>query len=342
MAKPEDSTETTQVADAPCPEPQDGLICAYMLDAPDGEREVDWQDVVEWTKGSGCLWVHLDRSHPRAHDWIENESGISKLAADALLDEDTRPRCAPMGQAVLVNLRGVNLNPGADPEDMVSLRLYLEPDRVISVRHRRLLAAEDVRREIVAGADVSGPAEFLSRVADRLIHRMGPVISDLDDAIDELEDRVLNAGGRELRGEIADLRRRDIALRRYLAPQRDVLSRLQTDRIDFFTAEHKLRFRENADQLTRYVESLDTIRDRATVVNEELQNRLSERMNTTMYVLSLVAGVFLPLGFVTGLLGINVGGIPGTEYPWAFAIVTGCLFLVGLVELWLLRRLQMF
>jgi zinc transporter len=171
---------------------------------------------------------------------------------------------------------------------------------------------------------------------------MGPVIHEHEDAIDELEDRVLSASSSELRVEIADVRRRGIALRRYLAPQRDVLSRLQNDRIDFFESEHKLRFRENADQLTRYVENLDTIRERATIVSEELQNGLAERVNANMYLLSLVAGVFLPLGFLTGLLGINVGGIPGTEYPWAFGIVTGCLLLVGLVELWLLRRLRMF
>lgn len=338
-----ETKESTAGADTPSvPESRDGLICAYILDAPETEREVDWQDILEWTPGSGCLWVHLVGSDPRAREWIEKESGIPKLAADALLEDDTRPRCAPIDGAVLVNLRGVNLNPGSDPEDMVSLRLYLEADRVISVRLRRLLAVEDVRREIESREGISGPAELLSRIADRLIHRMGPVIHELEDAIDELEDRVLSASSSELRVEIADVRRRGIALRRYLAPQRDVLSRLQNDRIDFFESEHKLRFRENADQLTRYVENLDTIRERATIVSEELQNGLAERVNANMYLLSLVAGVFLPLGFLTGLLGINVGGIPGTEYPWAFGIVTGCLLLVGLVELWLLRRLRMF
>jgi zinc transporter len=74
------------------------------------------------------------------------------------------------------------------------------------------------------------------------------------------------------------------------------------------------------------------------VVQEELQNLLAERMNRTMYVLSLVTVVFLPLGLLTGLLGINVGGIPGTENDRAFTVVTVALVLLALVQLWFFRR----
>ena len=89
MTEPEDSPATKQQTDAPVRrEPQDGLICAYVLDAPEGEREVDWQDILEWRPGNGCLWVHLDRSYPRVREWTENESGVSQLAADALLDDE--------------------------------------------------------------------------------------------------------------------------------------------------------------------------------------------------------------------------------------------------------------
>ena len=76
------------------------------------------------------------------------------------------------------------------------------------------------------------------------------------------------------------------------------------------------------------MEDLDSARERAAVTQEELAGRLAEQMNKTMYVLSIVAAIFLPLGLITGLLGINVGGIPGVDSGWAFTIV--CLILIGI------------
>ena len=97
---------------------------------------------------------------------------------------------------------------------------------------------------------------------------------------------------------------------------------------------NRLQIREVTDSLIRYLEDLDSARDRASVTQEELANRISEQMNVRMYVLSLVAAIFLPLGFLTGLLGINVGGIPGAENKWAFGIFI--VILIGVVVLQIL------
>ncbi len=114
-----------------------------------------------------------------------------------------------------------------------------------------------------------------------------------------------------------------------MAPQREAISRLQSEKMSWLTAEDSVRLREVYDHLTRYLEDLDAARERAAVTQEELVSRLSEQTNNRMYVLSIVAAIFLPLGFLTGLLGINVGGIPGAEYKAAFTIF--CMFLVAIV-----------
>jgi zinc transporter len=137
-----------------------------------------------------------------------------------------------------------------------------------------------------------------------------------------------------LRLDLATLRRQTITLRRYLAPQRDAFAKLVTEKITWFDDDSRLRLREVSDRLIRNIEDLDAVRERAAVTQEELLSRLSDQMNTRMYVLSVVAAIFLPLGFLTGLLGINVGGIPGAEYPWAFLLFI--LFLVGIVAVQML------
>jgi zinc transporter len=316
----------------------DGLIAAYVLDGRGGGRELDWQGISSWKESDGVLWVHLDRTGSHTRAWLDAQRSIDPLCVEALLAEDTRPRSTLVRDGLLVNLRGVNLNPGADPEDMVALRAWIERNLVVTVRRRRVMAVQDISDELAAGHGPRVAADVLTMLASHLVARLGPIVADIDDAIDELEDQVLTQEHSQLRTQLGSLRRQAIALRRYLAPQRDVLLRLQGETAGFLENSHKFRFREIGDQLTRCVEDLDAARERAAVVQEELQNLLAERMNRTMYVLSLVTVVFLPLGLLTGLLGINVGGIPGTENDRAFTVVTVALVLLALVQLWFFRR----
>ena len=95
--------------------------------------------------------------------------------------------------------------------------------------------------------------------------------------------------------------------------------------------------RRLSDRLLRFVEDLDAVRDRAAVTQEELSARLAESMNRTMYVLSIVTAIFLPLGLLTGLLGVNVGGMPGEESEQAFAYVCVLMGVMAL-GLWALFR----
>jgi zinc transporter len=145
---------------------------------------------------------------------------------------------------------------------------------------------------------------------------------------------------REVRYTLVDLRRVAISLRRYVAPQRDALNRLSQLDEAWLDERVRGRLRETVDHVTRITEQLDEVRERSAVVQDELMNRLSQRMERTMYVLTVVATIMLPLGFLTGLLGINVAGIPGTETSWAFWAVCGILAAVAVVEVWVLRRLK--
>ena len=107
--------------------------------------------------------------------------------------------------------------------------------------------------------------------------------------------------------------------------------RVYHDKIIWINEYEKIQLREITDQLIRHIEELDTIKDKVALIQEELVNKLSEEMNTKMYVLSIISAIFLPLGFLTGLLGINVGGIPGADNPNSFYIFI--LILIGLVAI---------
>lgn len=315
----------------------EGLICAYALDGQGAGHPLDWA-ALEGGEARGPAWVHLDRNAPRAQRWLTASSGLSELAVEALLAEETRPRCEPMGEGVLLILRGVNLNPGSDPDDMVSLRIWADARRLISVRLRRLAAVQDQREALEAGRGPRDIEELLASLALHLVNRMGPTVTALDEDLDTIEAELVSSLDPGLRGRLQRLRHTAVTLRRYIAPQRDALQRLAVDAPAWLTPKGRSRLRETTDRVTRYVEDLDAVRERAAVVQDELANQLAERLNRRLYVLSIVAGVFLPLGFVTGLLGINVGGIPGADVEVAFAVVTAGLIALGAFEIWLFKR----
>jgi zinc transporter len=330
-------SDSNQIDPASSP---DGLLHALVLDGRGGRRMIDWAGVEDWNPDDGLLWVHLDLDSAVAQSWLREDSGLDSMISGALLAEGTRPRVQPHGAGFMAFLRGVNLNPGMAPDDMISVRIWIEPTRVISLRSPRLLAIDDVRERLASGRGPKDAASVFIAVASRLTERMWPVVSNLDELIDELEETVVEEPTRDLRRELSQMRRQAISLRRFIGPQRDALATLQNVSLDWINERQRSTLRETIDRVTRIVEDLDAMRERAAVVQEELAGRLSEQMNRTMYILSIVTGVFLPLGLLTGLFGINIGGMPGIENPWAFSIFSFVLVVIASFNVWLFRRLR--
>lgn len=321
----------------------DGLVCAFLKTAEGQWREIGWSDITTWRPEQGLIWIHLDRSGERAQKYLQTESGLDTLVYENLLAEETRPRAIEISGSLLTNLRGVNLNPGANPEDMVSVRVWTEPNRIITSRHRPLMAVNDIREQISRGRGPKNPGDFLIMLTDRLVARMAPVLEDLDEAEDDLEDQLVLGGREEIRTKLAEIRRQAIGLRRYLAPQREALSRIHGEPLQWLDVRQKARLREISDRIVRYVEDLDAIRERAAIIQDEVANRVAEQINTNMYRLAIVATVMLPLGLLTGLLGINVDGMPGSkDTPWAFGIVTAMLFILIFLEVVVMKKLKWF
>lgn len=288
------------------------------------------------------LWIHLDYSHPQAEEWLNQQSHLDPLVVASLLSEDSRPRSSPFLNGLLMGLRGVNFNPGAAPEDMVAIRLWVEENCLISSSQRPLTTLADIRYDLLQGKGPMTINGLLIQLVEGIIERIAETVEELEDDFDSLEDQVENAQNANLRGQLATLRRMAIALRRYLAPQRDALVHLQNEPIAWLKKRDKLHLRENANRLNRYLEELDSISDRAVVVQEELASRLAEQINRRIYTLTLVATVFMPLSFLAGLFGINVGGIPGAASPFGFLIFCTIVLLIIICQLFYLKKKKWF
>jgi len=303
---------------------KDGAASPVEFEAIGGvESQHDW------------AWLHFDAGNPTTLHWLTSNGQVPRPAARALIAPETRPRVTRFERGLVVNLRGVNLNEGAAPEDMVSIRIWIDEKRLISARLRSVKAAQDLRSELEHGARIGSPGALLARIAARLIDRMEPFLQEIEDEIDALEDAILQGGGHQLRTKLAQTRYVAVIVRRFIAPQREAVARLASEDFSGFDGTMKIDLREAADRVTRMTEDIDAARERAMVLQDQLTDQRAEEMNRNMMILSVVAAIFLPLGFLTGLFGINVGGMPGVEDPLAFwLVVISCVAVaVGLVAL---------
>lgn len=320
-----------------------GLIAGVGLGDAAEPQMLGWDAMADGRpEGFRLCWLHLSQLEERSRNWITQQAGIPDIAAAALIAQETRPRVQRFDNGVLIVLRGVNLNPGANPEDMVSLRIWIERGFMITVRLRRLLAVQDTLAAIQNGYRPEDTDELLVQLAERLFRRMEPVIDDLEERIDLVDEEQTASDANQPTRELQTLRLRTIILRRYILPQRDALRQLTSDPPSWFSRQTLSGLSEAADRVIRYVESLDEIRERAMVIQDTIQNRSSEELNRRLYILSIISAICLPIGLLTGLLGINVAGMPGADTAWAFWAVTIIMVLIVGLEVWALRTLKWF
>lgn len=314
------------------------LIHAYILNGSGGGKRVSWPAIGSWDQSQGMLWLHFNYTEQKAQHWLIQNSGLPRYIIQAMLSEETRPRTIVSTRGVLMILRGVNLNPGHNPKDMVSIRIWIDEHRIITTRSRLLMSINDLTQSIDSGHGPASPTDFLLQLNDHLLNRIGCFINELDDEVEALDQKMEQTDCVTLRSGIADIRRQAVSIRRYLSPQREALYQLQIQAGDSLDSQKTMHLRESTDRIIRYIEDLDSARDRAAITQEELSSRISEQMDKRMFVLSVAAVIFLPLSFITGLLGINVPGIPGSHSHFGFLFVCLFLLILGVGMLWVFKR----
>ena len=321
------------------------ILLAYYLNGENAGQAIDptFKNLTNAVESDALTWIHLDGNHPETKRFIKKQTScMEPFLSEALLAEETRPRMACLHDTALLILRGVNLNENSSPEDMVSIRLWISKNSIISVRRRRLKAVLDMEEKIKSGLGPTSSGQFIAMLATRLFERMEPTLSNIDETTDNIEENILESTNLSLREEIIEIRKQVIVFRRYMAPQRDAIDQLRMAKLSWLEDSHRHQLQEAYNHVTRYIEDLDAIRERAQIIKDELSNIIADKLNKNMYMLSIIAAIFLPLGFLTGLLGINIAGIPGAANPNAFGIFCGLLSIIVLLQIILFKKMKWF
>ncbi len=326
--------------DMPNTDETHACLHCYVLDGSGAAQPVDIKTLA--ADDPRQIWIHLNALHKDTRKLLKDQLALDATVVKTLLADETRPRVEETQYGSLVMLRSVNHNPGPEPEDLVSLRLWVSENRIITVSRRRALAIADLQDRF---RDEHGPrqiGEFLAMLCNCVNDGIEPALQDLEERIDTLEELSGESPDANLRNDLSSVRKQATQFRRHISPLRDVVSRLPQSEHVRMSATDKWNIHDSLDRLTRFVEELDSIRERSQILQDEVYNAMSARLNRNLYVLSVITAVFMPLTFISGLLGMNVDGIPGSSNPKAFLAVCGISAALALFQIGLFRRLKWF
>lgn len=310
-------------------------IVSCQLDGAGGMIPIEDKDVINCERP---CWLHLNYTQRQSAEWLQNTPLIPDSVRDALAGDSMRPRVTRLGDGFMIVLRSVNHNADSRPDQLVAMRVFINDKLIVSTRRRKVYAIDAVLTDLQNGNGPVDGGSWLVDVCDALTDHASEFIEEMHDKIIELEDALMNQEV-PARGDLALLRKQLIVMRRYMAPQRDVYARLAIEKMAWMNDDDRRRMQEVADRLGRGLDDLNAGVARTSILADEVASILAESMNRRTYTMSLMAMIFLPATFLTGLFGVNLGGIPGGN--WALGFTAFCLLLlamVGGVAIWLKRR----
>ncbi|WP_163708583.1 zinc transporter ZntB [Mangrovibacterium lignilyticum] len=315
-------------------------INAFYIDSVAKTTEKITSDIFPKLRNDAdYIWLQLDLNSAETKRLVESLHE-NEIITTALTREDSRPRLAVYPDELLLVVRGVNLIKGEKPENMISVRILATKNMVITCQKKSLNAIKSLVTDMEQNKAPKTTGDFIVRLNERLVFNMSEVMEDIEEAAISMEEMVLDDAGDddERKDELYNLRRQIIQLKRFLLPQRDALNKLQIEKTNWMTTKQQLRLREVSDYLMRYLEMLEAARELASVSQETLINRSNEQINSRMYLLSIITALFLPLSFFTGLLGVNLAGIPRAENHYAFGFFVLILLVIVAFQFWFFRK----
>ncbi|WP_407334182.1 CorA family divalent cation transporter [Enterovibrio sp. 27052020O] len=280
------------------------------------------------------VWYHCQRDADGLRGWLE-DNAIPEAIVDSLLADDTRPRFEHFDDdCFLMILRGINLNEGSQPDDMLSLRILWYKGALISTRKVPSRSVSGLIAQLEKGEGPTSLSDVIIGMVAGINKHISHFLVPVETLLDGLEWNN-NADTQAL----SALHSRLLRLRRYLKPQKYVFEDLiEIQPKALLDAQNHLK--NSLDTTLRINESIEFYIDQINVFLANQSQQQAEKMNRNTYMFSIIAGIFLPAGFFTGLLGVNIGGIPGTENPMAFTLFCIGLVAVVAIEVIILKRLR--
>jgi len=322
---------------------QHGLVWGFLFGRAPQPVAINARDAAAWLQQSHkapheFIWLHFNLSNTASEKWMHEQARVVTEFSEALHDGSRSTRIELAGDALVAVLNDVLHDFSLDTAYTATMWLHVTQYMLISTRRTPLKSIERLRQAVARGDALRSTLELLIH----LFHDQGDVLVSIvrqaTARVDQVEDNLLAGRLTERRADLGALRRVLIRLQRLLAPEPAALFRL-LQRPPHWMAETDMQaLRQSTEEFSVVLSDMSALQERIKLLQEEIAAHVNEDNNRSLYVLTIVTVLALPINIIAGLLGMNVGGVPLAGHPRGFWIVVGIVATFTVLAAWLLIR----
>lgn len=322
--------------------PKKYFATVYTLDEQGGAEKVLAKRLETLEDLKKPVWVHLNLSDERAGRWLKRQKELNDWVRENLMNpEISEPRMRVRQNRLLLVLRTVNMMPKSEPDDLVFLRLFATEKMLISTCTSKTLDFKEVDDLFADGDGPENINALIPVILEQTLDNVTASIDRIEDQVDAWEEKIIM--GRPAEGmyqALSELLRQVLIIRRFMMPEREVLDNLARHGVRWFNAETERSIRDDFDRVRRIVEDIDLLEKRIRVNQDALSHIEDKQTQRNTYMLSVIAGIFLPLSFLASVFGMNLGGIPWNTEAYGFLAVNGIMLIIGIIIFVVFKKLK--
>jgi zinc transporter len=300
-----------------------GLIYGFVFDSLGSGTPIQSEDALQWLRNAradtpGFVWLHFNLSHAACTHWLKGNLQLSDLFHESLTDGSRSTRVELDDDMLVAVVNDVHYDFAFEPSDIATLWLSVGPRLVVSARLQPLRSIDRLRDAVRRGETLMSSVALLVH----LMHDQGDVLINIvrntTARVDDIEDKLLAGRLETKRANLGALRRLLVRLQRLLAPEPAALFRLLRKPPEWVGKEDLGDLRQSTEEFNVALSDMAALQERIKLLQEEIAGRVAEANNRSLFVLTIVTVLALPINIIAGLLGMNVGGIPLADHPHGF------------------------
>ncbi|MES2989950.1 MAG: transporter [Pseudomonadota bacterium] len=321
-----------------------GLVCGYLFkpgaalgELIDSTRAADWLARPEGER-SGFAWLHFNLTYSGAQPWLDRHAGLSATFFEMLKEGLHSTRIERFEQSLIAVVNDVRFEFSFEPSDLATLWINVDRTLVVTARRQPLRSVDRLRMAVNAGEAVRSTVDLLEHLLRYQADVLVGIVRDVTTRVDDTEDDLLAGKLDHKRVKLGRLRRLLVRLQRLLAPEPAALFRLLQHPPAWASDADVEELRGSTEEFSVALRDMSALQERIKLLQEEIAAEVAEQNGRSLFVLTVVTVMALPINIVAGLLGMNVGGVPLAAHPHGFWIVVGVIAGVTSLVAWWARR----
>lgn len=325
---------------------QNGLVWGYVFGRqanvlPLGSAEaVEWMRTHDQKDSSEFIWLHFNLTNTASDKWLREHAGLADEFFEMLHQGSRSTRIELAENTLIAVVNDVLHDFSFNPSDISTLWVSVSRHLVVSARRKPLQSIDRLRHAVQSGEVIRSSVELLTHLLRDQGDVLVKIVRDTVARVDKIEDDLLSGRLGQKRTDLGSIRRVLVRLQRLLAPEPAALFRLLQRPPAWVRELDVQELRESSEEFSVVLSDMASLQERIKLLQEEIAATVNEETGRSLFVLTIVTVLALPINIIAGLLGMNVGGIPLAQHPSGFWIVAGIVATFTIGAGWFVIRRQ--